>query len=172
MRADDVQVLFDYLYWLRDRVLAAAASVSTNELTSSDVSTTRNLRATLVHELDVQWSWRERLRTGTFGPEPELNPDDYPTVESIADRWHLDELEMRQWLAGLPDEQLAAPPPGEDDPFPLWYYVMHLVSHAIQQFSDAAVLLTQAGHSPEDIGFLEFAYSSGRQQTTGQPTAN
>jgi hypothetical protein len=40
---------------------------------------------------------------------------------------------------------------------PLWYYVMHLVSHAIQQFSEAAVLVTRAGHSPGDIGFLEFA---------------
>lgn len=34
--------------------------------------------------------------------------------------------------------------------------VMHLVSHGIQQFSEAAVLLTRAAHSPGDIGFLEF----------------
>jgi uncharacterized damage-inducible protein DinB len=162
MRPEHVRVLFDYLYWLRDRVLTAAAGVSIDELTSSDVVTTRNLRATLVHELDVQWSWRERLRTGSFGPEPELNPDDYATVESIAERWRHDELEMRQWLAGVSDEQLALPPPGEDNPFPLWYYVMHLVSHAIQQLSDAAVLLTRYGHSPNDIGFLEFAYSAAK----------
>jgi uncharacterized damage-inducible protein DinB len=159
MRADDVRVLFDYLYWLRDRVLAAAAGLSFDELAASDVVTTRNLRATLVHELDVQWSWRERLRTGSFGPEPDLNPDDYPTADSITDHWRRDELEMRQWVTGLTNEQLATPPPG-DNPLPLWYYVIHLVSHAIQQFSDAAVLLTQAGHSPGDIGFLEFARSS------------
>jgi uncharacterized damage-inducible protein DinB len=159
MRVDEVRVLFDYLYWLRDRVLTAAAGVSIDELTSPDVVTTRNLRATLVHELDVQWSWRERLRTGTFGPEPDLDPEDYPTVESIAEHWRRDEVEMRQWLAGLSDEQLAVPPPGEDDRLPLWYFVMHLLTHAIQQFSDAAVLLTRAGHSPEDIGFLEFAKS-------------
>jgi uncharacterized damage-inducible protein DinB len=165
MRADDVRVLFDYLYWLRDRVLTAAAGVPVDEFTASAVVTTRNLRATLVHELDVQWSWRERLRTGSFGPEPDLDPEDYPTVESIADRWHRDELEMRRWLAGLTDGQLAVPPPGEDAPVPLWYYVMHLVSHAIQQFSDAAVLLTQAGQSPEDIGFLEFARSATKDET-------
>jgi uncharacterized damage-inducible protein DinB len=160
MRVDDVRVLFDYLYWLRDRVLTAAAAVPHDVLTSPDVVTTRNLRGTLVHELDVQWSWRVRLMTGSFGPEPELNPVDYPSVESIADHWGRDEVEMRQWVAGLSDEQLAASPPGEENPAPLWYYVMHLVSHGIQQFSDAAVLLTQAGHSPKDIGFLEFAKSS------------
>ena len=31
-----------------------------------------------------------------------------------------------------------------------------LVSHGIQQFSEAAVLVTRAGHPPGDIGFLEF----------------
>ncbi len=64
---------------------------------------------------------------------------------------------MRAWLAPLTDEDLDAPPPRDEDPLPLWYYVMHLVSHGIQQLSDAAVLLTRANHSPGDIGFLEFA---------------
>jgi uncharacterized damage-inducible protein DinB len=161
VRVGDVRVLFDYLYWLRDRVLTAAADVPMEELTSPETVTNRNLRATLVHELDVQWSWRTRLRTGSFGPEPDLDPTDFPTVESIAERWRQDETEMRQWIDGLTDQQLLAPPPGENDRLPLWYYVMHLVSHAIQQFSEAAVLLTRAGHSPDDIGFGEFALTSG-----------
>jgi hypothetical protein len=29
--------------------------------------------------------------------------------------------------------------------------------HAVQQLSDDAVLLTRAGHSPGDLGWLEFA---------------
>lgn len=64
---------------------------------------------------------------------------------------------MRSWIDGLTDEQLAAPPPGELSPLPLSSYVMHLLSHGIQQFSEAAVLLRRSGHSPGDIGFLEFA---------------
>jgi hypothetical protein len=60
----------------------------------------------------------------------------------------------------LTDADLASPPPGAQDRYPLWYYVMHLVSHATQQLSDAAVLLTRAGRSPGDIGFLEFAEAS------------
>ena len=39
---------------------------------------------------------------------------------------------------------------------------MHLISHGIQQFSEAAVLLTSAGRSPGDIGFLEFVKSQAR----------
>lgn len=152
-------MLFDYLYWLRDRILTAASALSPDEFTSADTVTTRDLRATLVHELDVQWSWRERLRTGTYPDEDDLNPDDYPTLDAVAQHWLRDEAEMRGWLDGLTDEQLATAPPGEGDQFPLWFYAVHLLSHGIQQFSDAAVLLTRAGHSPGEIGFPEFTES-------------
>jgi hypothetical protein len=39
---------------------------------------------------------------------------------------------------------------------PLWYHFQHLYTHGIQQFADAAVLLSRAGHSPGEIDFLEF----------------
>jgi uncharacterized damage-inducible protein DinB len=153
---DDVQIQIDYLYWIRDRILTAAAELSTDEFCAPETVTTRSLRATLVHELDVEWSWRERLRDADF-PEGELVPDDYPTCATLSDHWQRDEAEMRRWIAGLTDEQLALPPPGATKPFPLSFYVLHISTHALQQFSDAAVLLTRAGHSPGEIEFLEFA---------------
>lgn len=162
MRKTDVAVLFDYLFWMRDRILSAAAGLTLEEFVSGDSVTLRDLRGTLVHELDVEWSWRERLRNAppeSWGEEAELRPVDYPTVDALADHWRRDETEMRAWVEGFTDEQLAASPLGAEDPFPLWYYVMHLLSHAIQQCSEAAVLLTRAGHSPGDIGFLEWAES-------------
>ena len=157
MRKDELSVLFDYLYWVRDQVLSAAARVPEPEFASGETVTTRDLRATLVHELDVQWSWRERLRTGAFPEGDDLEPGDYATADAVADHWRRDEADMRSWLEGLTDDALAAPPPGQEGGLPLWYFGMHLFSHSLQQFSEAAVLLTRAGHSPGDIGFLEFA---------------
>lgn len=162
MRQTDLQVVCDYLYWLRDRSLNAASRLSRDEFTSPATVTTRDLRGTLVHELDVEWSWRERLRGApavTWDESAELKPGDFPSVEALADHWRRDEREMRSWIATLSDEELAAPPPSEDGPLPLWHYVMHLVSHAIQQHADAAVLLTRAGQSPGGIEFLDFASS-------------
>jgi uncharacterized damage-inducible protein DinB len=153
---DDVAIQFDYLYWIRDRILAQSAELSTDEFSAPETVTTRSLRATLVHELDVEWSWRERLRRKDF-PEGELRPDDYPTCASVVEHWQRDEADMRRWIAGLTDEQLDRPPPGENDAYPLSYYVLHITSHGLQQFSEAAVLLTRAGRSPGEIGFLEFA---------------
>ena len=162
MRKDELALLFEYLYWLRDRVLTAAAQLRPEEFTSGETVATRDLRATLVHELDVQWSWRERLRSGSFPEGDDLDPTHYETVGAVADHWRRDEAEMRRWLDALTDDQLVAAPPGEESGLPLWYYGMHLFTHGMQQFSEAAVMLTGSGHSPGDLGFLEFANTRAR----------
>jgi hypothetical protein len=58
----------------------------------------------------------------------------------------------------MTDEALAAPPPREtDQSFPLWYYLMHVVSHGIQELEEAVVLLGISGRAPQNLGFLDFA---------------
>ena len=159
MRASEASDLIGYLYWVRDAVLRAAANLDDATFTSSDTVGTRDLRATLVHELDVQWSWRERLRGADWeewGPDAELRGEDYPNLAAVAEHWRRDEAEMRAWLASLSDADLDAPPVRDEDRLPLWQYVMHLVAHGLQQFSEAAVLLTRAGQSPGEIGYLEY----------------
>jgi uncharacterized damage-inducible protein DinB len=164
MRTTDATTLFDHLYWVRDAVLAAASRLPADAFVATDTVTSRDLRATLVHELDVQWSWRERLRGADWdewGEEAELRGADYPSVAAIAEHGRRDEAEMRAWLASLGDADLDAAPVRDEDPQPLWHYVMHLYSHGLQQFSEAAVLLTRAAQSPGDIGFLEFVRATG-----------
>ena len=77
---------------------------------------------------------------------------------------------MREWLAGLSDVDLDTTPVRDEDRQPLWHYVMHLYSHGFQQFSEAAVLLTRAGQSPGDIGFLEFVEQTGRRSAGADAT--
>ena len=75
---------------------------------------------------------------------------------------------MREWLASLTDADLDNPPVRAEDRHPLWHYVMHLYAHGLQQFSEAAVLLTRARQSPGDIGFLEFVQETGRLRRTAE----
>jgi uncharacterized damage-inducible protein DinB len=159
MNQTDLAPQIDYLYWLRDRILAQAARLEPNAWTATDTVTSRDLRATLVHELDVELSWRERLRGGL--PEDwrdvALAPEDYPTLEALADRWRADEVEMRAWLAALGEDDLAAPVTVNGMwGFPMWVHLLHVLDHGIQSFSEAAVLLSAAGHSPGDLDFLDF----------------
>ena len=158
MRGPDIERLVGYLYWMRDRVLDAAGAMGPEAFAATAAVNGRDLRHTLVHELDVEWSWRQRLRDAppqTWGPEAELRVDDYPTVEALATHWRTDEAEMRSWIATLSDEDLeSAWTAGGLEGFPLWYYLMHILSHGIQQLTDAAAILSEAGRSPGDLDFL------------------
>ncbi len=155
MRHEDVGALVDYLFWVRDRVLAATAALPEGEFRSGETVTTRDLRATLVHQLENEWAWRIRLSQGAF-PVEGLDAEDYQTLEDLVRRWHREERELRTWFERVSDMQLDACPPGDDNVLPLWRYLVYVVTHGIQQFTEAAVLLTRLGHSPGEIGFLRF----------------
>lgn len=161
MRTTEVLNLFDYMYWANHRVLDAADRLTPAQFLAPTTTTTRDLRATLVHELDVEWSWRLRLQGRQEEDEAELRPEDYPDVASLREHWRRDEAEMRTWLETLTDERLAADirlgPTAKS--LPLWQFLMHVLMHAAQQQADAASLLSQAGHSPGDLGYLEFLRS-------------
>jgi len=163
MRRKDIETLFGFSYWMKDRVLDCAAKLTRAEFLAPSGVTTRDLRATLVHTLDVEQSWRARLQGK---PEDVWKKDlplsDYPTAKALIDHWRRDEHEMKAWLATLDDETLAkihdlepGSPPKER--FPLWYYLLHIHAHTQQQLSDAAVLLTRFRQSPGNIDFLDFA---------------
>jgi uncharacterized damage-inducible protein DinB len=150
--------LIDYMYWANERILDAAERLSTEAFLATTSLTTRSLRATLVHELDVEWSWRLNLQGQLSEGTEELRPDDYADVAAIREHWRRDESEMRAWLDGMTDADTEAPVGSElsRDSRPLWQYLSHIVFHAAQQQSDAATLLTIAGQSPGELGYLEF----------------
>lgn len=70
MNRADAALLFDRLYRMRDRILGAAETPSVDFRTAA-ASTMRDLRTTLVHELDVERSWRHRL---CRAPAPQPGP--------------------------------------------------------------------------------------------------
>jgi uncharacterized damage-inducible protein DinB len=161
MRTSDIQALFDFNYWANRQLLAAVASLPVDAFVRPIVITYRNLRGTLVHALDVELSWRRRLQG-----EPKeawdvsLSLDDYPTADALAEHWSRDEAEMRAWLGSLSDDDMVAIQDlGNADRFPLWYYLVHIVTHSEQQRRDAQIILENLGHPPPDLEFLYYADS-------------
>jgi uncharacterized damage-inducible protein DinB len=157
MRQQELATLFDFNYWAQRRILATAARLTDGQFTLRSVIVGRDLRATLVHTLDTEWSWRLRLQ-GRPDAEKALSVSDYRNVAALADHWKRDEAEMREWVATLDDETLARSiEPDRNDRYPLWFYVLHMVTHSQQHRAESAQLLTQLGHSPGDIDFLDYA---------------
>lgn len=161
MRASEVSLFVDYLSWVNRRLLDATERLGPGSFAATTGDTVRDLRATLVHELDVEWSWRmvlQGLPEEEWGSAKELRADDFGDLASLRARWAAEDEELHRWVRSLTDEDLAAPmrPGLSNRELPLWYFVMHIVTHAMQQQADAATLLSAAGSSPGEIGFLEF----------------
>ncbi|MEX0989557.1 MAG: DinB family protein [Actinomycetota bacterium] len=157
----DVMILIDYMYWVNARLLKMASELSTDDFVAPSSVTTRDLRGTLVHELDVEWSWRLNLQGKTGPADEELDPGSFPDAASLVTRWREDEAEMRAWLDTISDERITERVRSRQtqDERPLWHYLVHIVTHAAQQQADVATLLSLAGSSPGEFGFLDYLWS-------------
>src|SRR5438094_9410776 len=126
MRRQDLETLFGFSYWMKDRVLECAAKLTTSEFQAPSGLTTRDLRGTLVHTLDVESSWRARLQGQPEAVwKKELPLGDYPTARALTDHWRRDEHQMKASLATLDDDRLAqihALEPGSAERLPPWHY--------------------------------------------------
>lgn len=163
MPSMDIASLYEYLYWLRDRALSKAAELTTQEFLDPATVAYRDLRSTLVHELDVERSWRLRLQGAPKEAwDVVLASTDYPDPGAIAEHWQREEAETLAWLIDLDDLELAAPATANSlEGFPLSTYLVHVVMHGMESLSAAAILLHRAGHSMGDVGFLDFVDVAG-----------
>jgi uncharacterized damage-inducible protein DinB len=153
-----IPLLFEYLYWLRDRVLDTAVGLG-DGFAETPVVGTRDLRGTLAHEIDVEMSWRARLRGEppvAWGAEAEIRPEHVPTLEAVRDRWATEESTMRAWLDGLSEADLAAPVTVNDlEGYPLAIYLLHVAEHGVMELNSAAAILAGIGRSTGDLGVLD-----------------
>lgn len=161
MDKTDLVLLFDYNYWATGQILRSAEGLSPEEFVAPSEITYRSLRGTLVHTLDVERSWRLRLRGGPREIwDGQLPDDDFSNIRALAAAWRDDEAEMRTWLETLDDETVEEIMDlGPKDRFPLSVFLLHIVTHSAQQRRDAAILLERAGHAPPEIDFLYYADS-------------
>ena len=159
MTPEVIKAQFDYGYWATGQILTRADELTDDEFVSTP-SSTRGLRGTLVHGLDTEWSWRLRLQgMPKEAWTAEMTPEEFPSVEVLRQRWRQDETELRAWLDTLGEDQLTGSVDlGERSKgYPLWYYLLHILNHSAQCRADAAGFVTDLGHSPGDLDFLDWA---------------
>ncbi|MHB1132513.1 MAG: DinB family protein [Chloroflexota bacterium] len=160
MRVADVQFLFDYNYWANERILDTAAQLNTEQLHSPMRLSHGSLHETLVHTLSTEWIWRQRIAEGV-SPRAHLEPLEYPTLDDVRARWREEERRLREFLAQLGDDDVDRTieyrrMTGEQVFDIVWQLLAHVVNHGTQTRSEAAVALTELGHSPGDIDIVFF----------------
>jgi uncharacterized damage-inducible protein DinB len=152
MRADDLRLLWDYSYWATHKILDATQQLTAEQFDAQPaLGDARSLRATLTHMLAAEQGWLQGFQGTPREAITTISADDVPDPAALATHWQAQEARMRDWLAGLDDAAAAS-----DQPFgaPFWTVIAHVANHGTQHRSEAAMLLTDCGHSPGDIDLI------------------
>ncbi|MSP78825.1 MAG: hypothetical protein EXR67_04650 [Dehalococcoidia bacterium] len=155
-----ILTFFDYNYWANRKLLDAAAKLSPVQFTASGPVSFQSVRGSLVHVLGAEWAWRSRVQDGV-SPKALLTENELPTLAALRSRWETEETAMRRILATATGGTLATPVQYKtltqvEQSTPLWQIVLHVVNHGTQFRSEAAVLLSDYGHSPGDLDFITY----------------
>ena len=154
-----IEKMFDHHYWATAKVLERAVDVSETDYFAQFPSLERSLHDVLFHALRAENNWVMGLATGE--PPVRLQPENYPTLAAVQAEWQAQEQRTRAFLATLDDESIMGDGMMSDydeDPSPItrWYVLNHLILHAHQHRSEAALLLTQYGTSPGELDFIYY----------------
>jgi len=151
LRIDDIRFLFAFDRWATAKVLAALEGIDDATWTATQVVDERGLGGILVHHLGASERWRHGLLDDGITGHREREP--LPSPAGLRAAWAGEWPHVDAWLAGIDDAWLAR----DDEGVRFWQMLAHVVNHGTQHRSEAAAILTEAGHSPGDLDLIDFA---------------
>lgn len=159
MNAQNVHLMYEYNYWASGKILSAATKITQEQFLASGEFPYGCLRGTLVHILDAEYGWRGLFENNKFNED--LKPEEFPDIQAITERFHMEEEAMRAYLNGLTDTDMESHKKyiadnGEPRDRILWHCLYHVVNHGTQHRSEAAAMLTGYNASPGDLDFTVF----------------
>ncbi len=163
MEKHEIQLLIDYNCWANARILRTTAQIAPEQFTAPFAVSFGSLRGTLVHILGAEIVWRLRIEADN-APYFMIGESEFPALVDLRRRWTAEEAALRAFLSSLDED-------GADQVIqyknsrgiamqnPLWQILAHVVNHGTQFRSEAAVILTQLGHSPGDLDLIYYIRS-------------
>lgn len=151
MTPADLQVLLEYNFWARDRLLDAVAVLPPHQFTRDLGSSFPSVRDTLVHIYGAEWIWCARW----YGTSPSSgpSPDEFPDVPTLASSWTEVERKIHGFVAGLDqaglertiEYRLLSGRPGASR---VGEMVQHVVNHGTYHRGQVTTMLRQLGAAP------------------------
>lgn len=159
MTAGAARDLLLYMLWADRHMLKSVRAVRTEDLTRDAGVSFRSLLGTMAHILGAEKLWLSRWLG--HPDHSVLGPDDFPDLLSWITAWEENASGMEAFLAGLTDEQVAAPLAwtsleGQDHLRPLWQVILQLVNHSTYHRGQVVSLLRQMGYPAESTDLIRF----------------
>ncbi len=163
MAAKSLREIYDHHAWSMDQILARALELPTDRAETPRPGGA-SLLETLAHIVTAEgyWltNWQRRERFFRFTPD---------SIAHVARGWRTLQPETRAFLASLHDADLTGPlhligPVGGGRDI-LGAGILHVLLHGAQHRAEAAAILTEEGHSPGELDYLD--YLDAREALTG-----
>lgn len=157
MDLEMIRTLYDYHYWARDRVLAAAELITDEQFTQSKGASFDTLQGTLVHLMNSERLWLNRWLGKA--DEPPLDPRNFGMLDEVRMYWDMLQMNLEKFLKDLTPDRLSVAIAytnlkGEPLHYPLWQMLHQVILHGVHHRSEAATLLTEFGHAPEPLDVI------------------
>lgn len=155
-----LQLLLDYHYWARDRMLAAVAALTKDEYERDLGNSFPSVRDTVNHIYLAEWVWHTRwlgASPNTFPPKDEL-----PDLATLRARWAEREPAVRSFVASLSNAGIERSYEyklfsGAAGTSRFWEMLVHVVNHATYHRGQVTTLLRQLGAKPpESMDMIAF----------------
>jgi uncharacterized damage-inducible protein DinB len=157
MTVKDLEAVFDYGYWADKKLFEVLSQLTPEQFTQSVAGSYGSVRNTLVHILSAEWGWLDRCGGASRGPA--LNAVDYPTFESVRERWQQVEGYVRDFLSTLQDDDLDrtiefALGGGPTRKMRLGELMHHAAIHGVHHRGQVSLLLRCLGYTPGNFDIL------------------
>jgi len=148
---DELRALFDYHYWARDRILAAAERITPEQYARDMGNSFRSVRATLCHIYLADLVWYRRWQG--LPPPATVSAEPYETVADLRQAWLELEGQYRAYLDSLGDEGVQrilsyTLLSGAAGTSIIWQMMQHVVNHATYHRGQVTTMLRQLGADP------------------------
>lgn len=151
--------LYDYNWWARDRQLDACAALTPEQFVRPVGGSFPAVRDTLAHLVAGEWLYLERWQ----GRSPTALPPaaEFPTLDSIRERWRGIEGQLRSVLTRLDDNELARSITytnirGQTRTLAMWQMMYHLLNHQSYHRGQVTSQLRQLGAAPVAVDFYVY----------------
>ena len=160
MTVKDLEEAYDYACWANRKLFDVISGLTVGDFTRPVAGSYGSVRNTIVHVLSAEAGWLERCGGPKRGPR--LNAADFPAADSVVQKWKTVEVQWREFLAGLHDEDLErvmdfAIDPAMKHSMRLAEMVQHTIVHGVHHRGQVALLLRLLGRTPGNFDVLFYS---------------
>jgi uncharacterized damage-inducible protein DinB len=159
MTKNDVHLLLEYNRWANQQTLNAVANLTAQQFIADLGSSFGSVRDTLVHTIWAEWLWLMRWQGKS--PREMFDPQAYPDLASIRERWSVITGDQASFVSALTDASLGKTlsytnMKAEVWSYPLWQMIYHAINHSTYHRGQIVTMLRQLESDVATTDFLVY----------------